>query len=214
MSIFLSMAAFALACSISPGPVNIVSLSCGARYGLRAAMPHVTGATLGFILLLLLIGLGLHGVLRQWPLLTQSIQIAGVVFLLYLAYQLVSDDGRLGTAKGKKVPSALSGALMQWLNPKAWIACLAGMGAFVADGDVLMVWMFSLLYLVICWLSLACWAWAGAALQGFLTSTTGIRWFNRGMATLLTGCAVYLLLEQSAPILSWGGGQGTLEQPL
>ena len=67
MSVIFSMAAFALASSISPGPVNIVSLGCGARHGLRAALPHVTGATLGFILLLLLIGLGLHEVLKQWP---------------------------------------------------------------------------------------------------------------------------------------------------
>lgn len=192
MSIVLSMAAFALACSISPGPVNIVSLSCGARYGLRAALPHVTGATLGFILLLLLIGLGLHEVLRQWPWLTRLIQIAGVVFLLYLAYQLASDDGQLNTAQRQKVPSALGGALMQWLNPKAWLACLAGMGAFVADGDARMVWVFCLLYLVICWLCLASWAWVGASLQRYLTSAAGIRWFNRAMATLLAGCAAYL----------------------
>lgn len=195
MSIALSMAAFALACSISPGPVNIVSLGCGARYGMRAALPHVTGATLGFILLLLLVGLGLHEVLCQWPLLTVLIRIAGVLFLLYLAYQLASDDGQLSVAQGQKVPSALSGALMQWLNPKAWLASLAGMGAFVADGDVLMVWIFSLLYLVICWLSLASWAWAGASLRGHLTHAAGIRWFNRGMAALLAGCAAYLLLE-------------------
>ena len=149
MSVIFSMAAFALASSISPGPVNIVSLGCGARHGLRAALPHVTGATLGFILLLLLIGLGLHEVLNQWPLLTQLIRFAGVIFLLYLAYQLASDNGQLGAAQEQKVPSALGGALMQWLNPKAWLACLAGMGAFVADGDVLMVWVFCLLYLVI-----------------------------------------------------------------
>lgn len=195
MNVVFSMAAFALACSISPGPVNIVSLGCGARYGLRAALPHVTGATLGFILLFLLIGLGLNEVLRQWPLLTQVIRIAGVVFLLYLAYQLAGDDGRLNIEREQQIPSALNGALMQWLNPKAWLASLAGMGAFVADGDVLMVWLFSLLYLVICWLSLACWALAGASLRGYLKHTAAVRWFNRGMAALLAGCAVYLLLE-------------------
>lgn len=69
------------------------------------------------------------------------------------------------------------------------------MGAFVADGDVRMVWVFSLLYLVICWLSLASWAWADASLRGHLDRTSGVRWFNRGMAALLAGCAVYLLLE-------------------
>lgn len=65
MSLLLSMAAFALASSISPGPVNLVALSAGAQFGLRPAMRHVTGATLGFTLLLLMIGLGLSELL-QW----------------------------------------------------------------------------------------------------------------------------------------------------
>jgi threonine/homoserine/homoserine lactone efflux protein len=192
MSTVVSMAAFALACSISPGPVNIVSLGCGARHGLRAALPHVTGATLGFVALLLSIGLGLHEVLRQWPVLTALIRGAGVLFLLYLAYRLACDDGRLNATPGQRRPSALGGALMQWLNPKAWLACVAGMGAFVADGDVTRVWLFALLYLVICWLSLASWAWAGAALRGYLGRASRVRWFNRGMAALLGACAVYL----------------------
>ena len=50
MSIFLSMAAFALAASISPRPVNNVALSAGAQYGLAASMRHVAGATFGFAL--------------------------------------------------------------------------------------------------------------------------------------------------------------------
>ncbi|MBC2678919.1 LysE family translocator [Pseudomonas baltica] len=195
MSIVVSMAVFALASSISPGPVNLVSLSCGAHHGLRAALPHVTGATLGFILLLLLMGLGMHEVLNRWPWLTQLIRMAGVIFLLYLAYRLASSDGRLDTAHVQTRPSAFTGALMQWLNPKAWLACLAGMGAFVADGDVRMVWMFALIYLVVCWLSLASWAWAGASLRDYLNNAARLRGFNRVMAALLGGCAVYLLLE-------------------
>jgi len=64
------MAAFALASSITPGPVNIVALSAGAQFGLRASLRHVTGATLGFTLLLVLIGLGLHELLLRVPALT------------------------------------------------------------------------------------------------------------------------------------------------
>jgi len=60
MELYLSMAAFALASSITPGPVNLVALNCGARFGLRASGRHIAGATLGFTLLLLLIGLGLY----------------------------------------------------------------------------------------------------------------------------------------------------------
>ena len=67
MSLTLSMAAFALAASISPGPVNIVALGSGARHGLRASIGHAAGATLGFCLLLVLVGLGVHELLLRWP---------------------------------------------------------------------------------------------------------------------------------------------------
>lgn len=126
----LSMAAFALATSITPGPVNVVALGAGTRYGLRASLRHVTGATVGFVLLLLLIGLGLHELLAQWPWLTRAIRWAGVAFLLYVAWRLAADNGEIDTATSARGPSLWVGAAMQWLNPKAWLASVAGMGAY------------------------------------------------------------------------------------
>lgn len=193
MSVLVSMAAFALASSITPGPVNIVALSSGARYGLGAALLHVTGATLGFTLLLILIGFGLHETLLHLPFLTLAIKWAGVAFLLYMAWKLAWDDGQLDVEREGDKPSMLVGAIMQWLNPKAWLACTAGMGAFVASGETRLIWQFALIYFVICYLSLACWAFAGTFLRQYLKSALGIRVFNRSMALLLVGCAVYLL---------------------
>lgn len=194
MSLVFSMAAFALAASITPGPVNIVALSSGARFGFRASLRHVTGATLGFVGLLVLIGLGLHELLRQWPLLTQGIRLFGVAFLLYMAWKLARDDGRLDTDAAARAPSAWYGALMQWLNPKAWLACVAGMGAFAADGDVGLVWLFTGLYWLICYLSIACWAYAGSCLRHYLSDPAQMRLFNRSMAALLAASAGYLLV--------------------
>ena len=57
MNLMISMAAFALVASITPGPVNIVALGAGAQYGFRASQRHVAGATLGFVLLLVLMDL-------------------------------------------------------------------------------------------------------------------------------------------------------------
>ena len=57
MSLIISMATFALVASITPGPVNIVALSSGAQFGFRASQRHVAGATLGFVVLLVLMGL-------------------------------------------------------------------------------------------------------------------------------------------------------------
>ncbi|MCX2898238.1 LysE family translocator [Pseudomonas mandelii] len=194
MSLLVSMAAFALVASITPGPVNIVALSSGAQFGLLASQRHVLGATLGFVLLLVLMGLGLHEVLQQWPALTQVVQMAGVAFLLFMAWKLATDDGRLDASNCARAPSMLYGAVMQWLNPKAWLACVAGMGAFVADGEARLVWQFAAVYLVVCYLSVGCWAYAGTFLRGYLNNPRGMRLFNRGMAALLAVSAGYLLL--------------------
>ncbi|WP_130905689.1 LysE family translocator [Pseudomonas sp. Sample_22] len=194
MSLIMSMAAFALAASITPGPVNIVALSSGARFGFKASQRHVAGATLGFVLLLVLMGLGLHQLLQRWPAMTQVVQWAGVAFLLYMAFKLAADDGQLEANDSGRAPSMLYGAVMQWLNPKAWLACVAGMGAFVADGEARLVWQFAAIYLVICYLSVGCWAYAGTFLRGYLNNPANMRWFNRSMALLLAVSAVYLLL--------------------
>jgi threonine/homoserine/homoserine lactone efflux protein len=194
MSLMISMAAFALVASITPGPVNIVALSSGARFGFRASQRHVAGATLGFVLLLVLMGLGLHELLQRWPALTQGVQWAGVAFLLYMAFKLAADNGQVQAGESARAPSMLYGAIMQWLNPKAWLACVAGMGAFVADGEARLVWQFATIYLVICYASVGCWAYAGTFLRGFLNNPVGMRLFNRAMAALLVVSAVYLLL--------------------
>ena len=194
MTALLSMAAFALASSISPGPVNVVALSAGAQHGLAASMRHVTGATVGFTVLLLLIGLGLHELLAYFPGLIAVVKWAGVGFLLYMAYKLAVDDGRLGAEKSARAPSFAYGAAMQWLNPKAWLASLAGMGAYAADGDGRLVWQFTVVYFVICYVSIASWAYAGTFLRKYLQEPKRVRAFNRMMAALLAASALYLLV--------------------
>ena len=57
MSLILAMFMFALTMSISPGPVNMVIISSGANHGFRKTLPFISGATTGFTLLLILVGL-------------------------------------------------------------------------------------------------------------------------------------------------------------
>lgn len=114
--------------------------------------------------------------------------------LLYLAWRLAVDNGALHSAEGGAVASFAGGALMQWLNPKAWLAAIAGTGAFAADGDAGRVWQFAAIYCVVCYLSLACWAIAGTCLQPYLRAPQRIRVFNRVLAGLLVASAGYLVL--------------------
>ncbi|TDR33086.1 LysE family translocator [Hydromonas duriensis] len=191
-SLFLSMFAFSLAASISPGPVNFVSLASGLRFGFNRTMRHVTGATIGFTLLLLFIGLGLHKIISHLPHITFYIQWFGVIFFVYMATQLFKDDGSLKKNTNQRAPSYSDGALMQWLNPKAWIAAVAGMGAFTTAGDTKLIIQFSIIYFVVCYISLAAWAYAGSFLRHYLDEPIKVRWFNRFMGFLLLTSAVYL----------------------
>ena len=130
-TLLLSMSAFALAASISPGPVNLTCLSSGARYPISRGLRFVTGATLGFIVLFLAIGLGLLAVMEQMPGFEKILTTAGIAFLLYLSYGLFRDDGVLDEAGTQSAPGFWAGALMQWLNPKAWLATASAVGVLL-----------------------------------------------------------------------------------
>lgn len=194
MSVVWSMMVFALVSSVSPGPVNLVALSSGVSFGWRASVPHVTGATVGFTLLLLATGYGLYELLLLWPALQGAIRIGGIAFLLWMAWRLARDNGEMTRREAQRAPGAFNGALMQWLNPKAWLACVAGMGLFASDGNHATLWLFAGIYFVVCYLSILSWALAGASLSGWLRQPARIRLFNRILAAMLLGCAAWLAL--------------------
>jgi threonine/homoserine/homoserine lactone efflux protein len=186
------MAAFALATSLTPGPVNVVALSSGARHGWRASLPFVFGATAGFTLLLVLVGLAMQQAARAMPLLAPALRWAGGAFLLAMAWRLGTDRGRLDVAASStRHPSLLAGAAMQWLNPKAWLATLSGM-AVHASGQV---GLFAAIYFVVCFVSIAAWAVAGSALAAMLADARRLRRLNIAMAALLAASAVVMLRE-------------------
>ncbi|MGM0784000.1 MAG: LysE family translocator [Pseudomonadota bacterium] len=193
LAMILPMSAFALAASISPGPVNLVCLSSGTRYPIARGLIFVTGATLGFVALFIAVGLGLYSLLTVVPGLETALRWAGVAFLLYLSLRLFRDDGRLPEDETRRAPGFMTGALMQWLNPKAWLASASGIGAY-AGGDVGLVWLFAALYLPICWLSLGSWVYAGAFLRRHVQRPSVLVAINRTLAVLLAASCVYLLL--------------------
>lgn len=195
MNVVWSMMIFALVSSVSPGPVNLVALSSGVKFGWRACMPHITGATVGFTLLLLATGYGLYELLNAWPVLQSVLNVGGIAFLLWMAWRLARDSGDLRSNQQSQAPGLINGALMQWLNPKAWLACVAGMGLFARDGNHVTIWLFAGIYFVVCYLSILCWALAGASLSDYLQKSSRIRTLNRILAALLIACAAWLVFD-------------------
>lgn len=193
-SLILPMTAFALVASISPGPVNLLCLSCGNRYPLYSGLVFVTGATLGFIALFVAIGMGLYSVLTVVPEFNVFLRWAGVAFLLYLSVLLFRDDGRLPEDENCKAPGFMTGVIMQWLNPKAWLASASGIGTYTSGHDLREVIVFAMLYIPICWLSLSCWVYAGVYLRRYIQRPIVLVILNRVLAFLLAASCIYLLI--------------------
>ncbi len=193
LSLILPMSAFALAASISPGPVNLVCLSSGTRYPVSRALIFVTGAALGFIALFVAVGLGLYSLLTMVPMLETLLRWGGVAFLLYLSIKLAMDSGQLPEKGVDKAPGFGTGAIMQWLNPKAWLASASGIGAYTSANDLNQILLFASLYLPICWLSLACWVYAGAFLRRYVQRPAVLVTINRTLALLLAISCLYLV---------------------
>lgn len=194
-TLIIHMIVFALVASISPGPVNLVCLSSGTRHPLSKGLVFVTGATLGFITLFVTIGMGLYSILMSVPSFNIILRWAGVAFLIYLSVLLFRDDGKLPDAKESKAPGFITGAMMQWLNPKAWLASTSGISAYTSGDDLNEVIVFAALYMPICWFSLSCWVYAGVYLRRYIQRPTVLITFNRGLALLLAASCIYILIE-------------------
>lgn len=194
LSHLISMSVFALAASISPGPVNLVCLSTGIRHSWKHGLNFVTGATLGFIALFLCIGLGLYGLILTLPILNEVLRYTGVLFLLYMSYRLFTDDGKIQT-QSDKAPTFLLGVLMQWLNPKAWLASASGIAAYTSGNNLNEVYIFSFIYLPVCWLSLSCWVGAGTFLQKQVEQSSILRFINRALALAIASSSILLLFH-------------------
>ena len=188
----LAMSGFAFAASASPGPVNIIGAMAGARYGASRALAFVTGATVSFLVLLLALGTGmLEGV--NWVMTLRSpMTLLGSAYLLWMAWGMVRGDGAIDQPDLPRAPGFWSGVLVQGLNPKAWLAVVSSLSAFVLPltDRVTGLAVFTVLYGLICWVSLSFWAWSGARV-----APARMRLFNGIMAAALLLSVAWMLAD-------------------
>lgn len=143
------MLIFSLSMSISPGPVNITILSSSLNYGLNKTIPFISGATLGFTFLLIFIGFGFAQIINAHPLLFRILEISGSLFIIYIGYKILSSKPEIKVSTQTNLdspPNFIDGWLLQWLNPKAWIACTSGVALFLTQ-KTLFLFIFSLLFI-------------------------------------------------------------------
>ncbi|MDO6525053.1 LysE family translocator [Motilimonas sp. 1_MG-2023] len=189
ISAIVAMSLFALVGAISPGPVNIIATSIGAQHGFKQALPHITGATLAYTLIVWLVGLGVQVYLVRWPFVLEGMGYLGGLFLLYLAYQIAVATPVDTTAHHEpaSIPTMMTGAMAQLLNPKAWLVSISGVSLFISGqaDKALLLGYFVVISLLMCSVGISSWALLGQGLQKLLADPMRQRYFNWLMSALL-----------------------------
>lgn len=185
--VLLALLAYAFVTSITPGPNNLMLLTSGVNFGFTRTIPHMLGVGIGFVVMLLAVGLGIGAVLAAFPVLHTGLKVAGAVYLLYLSWKIAmtrSFDG--GTESRSRPMTFLEAAAFQWVNPKAWVMAVTAMAVYSNPATPLLsVVLIGLIFGLVNLPSVSTWAGFGTALRGFLSDPLRLKWFNIAMGLLL-----------------------------
>ncbi|MDB5846735.1 MAG: lysine transporter LysE, partial [Rhodoferax sp.] len=194
---FTALLVLATAMSFSPGPNTTLATALAANHGLRRAMPFVCAVPLGWGVVLSLCALGLGALLMAVPLLGLVMKVAGVAYLLWLAWKL-SQSTRLAEADTSRLQVGFwQGAALQFVNVKAWMLALAIVTGWIAGRDDAALRFATVLpvMLVFAFSSNLVYAVLGSLLRSWLARGNRLAWFNRAMALVLLCTAVWILLK-------------------
>jgi threonine/homoserine/homoserine lactone efflux protein len=194
---FTALLMLATAMSFTPGPNTTLSTALAANFGLKRALPFCAAVPVGWTLLMLLCGAGMGALVLAAPGLRLAIKAFGVAYLLWLAWKLAGAR-TLGGAAAPLQVGFWQGVLLQFLNVKAWMLALTMSAGWVAVQGVdttqaaqrlgvvvgvMMVYAFTSNFV---------YALAGAGLRGWLSEGGRLLWFNRVLAALLAGTALWM----------------------
>ena len=198
MQSLLPFLIFAFVASITPGPTNILVLGHGARFGLRATLPLVLGASLAAALIVLLVGLGLGEALQRYPRVQQAMSLLGALWLSWLAWQLLRSAAQSFEAASAthRELGPLGAALLQLVNPKVWMMAVAVVSVFAAGSadKAVRVAQLSFIFLLMTLPCMSVWALLGAGSTRLLQSPQRVRRFNQLLAILLLASTWLALL--------------------
>lgn len=197
--VLLALAAFAFVTSVTPGPNNMMLMASGVNFGFRRTIPHMLGVALGFVIMVVLVGLGIGQVLQAEPRIYAALKIMGLIYMLWLAWK-IANSGPIGggAAHGEAGQpfSFLQAALFQWVNPKAWAMAITATTAYTDSANYLFsLALLAIVFGIINFPSVGIWTLFGVGLRKFMQDPVKVRVFNVVMALLLVASMVPAMLE-------------------
>lgn len=160
-------------------------MASGANYGFARSIPHMLGISIGFSVMILLVGAGLVRIFDNWPVSYTILKIASVAYMTWLAWKIAT-AAPVAAQKPQGNPlSFLQAAAFQWVNPKAWAMALTALSVYAADATLLAFGIVAGVFAVVNLPAITLWTVLGQQMARFLTNPVRLRAFNWTMAALL-----------------------------
>ncbi|MDR5750295.1 MULTISPECIES: LysE family translocator [unclassified Caballeronia] len=183
------------------GPNNVLSLSNGARDGVRLSVLAAFGRLLAFAIMIAVAGLGLGALLMASQTLFTLIKFAGAAYLVWIGVKLIRSGPALIAERRDDAPRAPARlgklAKQEFLvaagNPKAILVFTAFFPQFVDRAAYATSFaVLGAIFLVLELVAIAIYAALGARLGSVANGARGFKWFNRVSGSLMIGFGVML----------------------
>ncbi len=196
VEILIALISFYFVMYVTPGPNNAMVLASGLKFGFIKTIPHMTGITIGHVLQLVLVCLGLGKIFQIFPHLQNILKILCALYLLYLGYKIIGSFSKIKEDDSRPLKFH-EASLFQLINPKAWtISSMAASGFLPKNGDLFFsIFIIGIVALIICPLSISPWAAFGSAIRNMVKNNKIKALIEYFLAILLLITAIIIVLQ-------------------
>ncbi|MBW4709398.1 LysE family translocator [Roseobacter sp. YSTF-M11] len=185
LELLSALTVFAFVGSATPGPNNLMLMASGANYGFTRSIPHMLGISIGFSVMIILVGAGLARIFDAYPASYIVLKVVSVLYLTFLAWKIATAAPIRKAGENGKPMTFLQAAAFQWVNPKAWAMALTALSVY-APGQTLMAFaVVAAVFGIVNLPSITLWTVLGQQMARVLTNPKRLHIFNWTMATLL-----------------------------
>jgi len=195
-NLLFALISFYFVMYVTPGPNNAMVLASGLKFGFIKTIPHMSGITIGHVLQLILVCLGLGKIFLIFPQLQSILKILCALYLLYLGYKIIGSFSKI-KEDGSRPLKFHEAALFQIVNPKAWtISSMVASGFLPENGNLFFsIFFIAMIALIICPISISPWAAFGSAIRNLVRNNKIKALIEYFLAILLLITAIIIVLQ-------------------
>ena len=197
VNLFFALISFYFVMYVTPGPNNAMVLTSGIKFGFLKTIPHMSGITIGHVLQIIVVCLGLGKIFQIFPEIQDILKIICALYLLYLGYKIIGSFSKIKN-DGSRPLRFYEASLFQLVNPKAWTFSTMVASGFLPKDErlIISILFISITALIICPLSISVWAAFGSGIRNLVKNNKKKAFVEYFLAILLLITAIMIVIEK------------------